>query len=63
MVRQTLHSTTGCPRLFSGDNDLARISDHITMPGGEEGALPENTRIHKGQSILCKEIPSTLSMG
>lgn len=58
MVRYTLHSTTNCPRLFSGDNDLARISDHITMPGGKEGALPENTRIRKGHSILWKEMPS-----
>lgn len=41
--------------VFSGDNDLIRSSDHITMPGGEEEALPENT---KTQSSLWKEIPS-----
>lgn len=34
--------------VFSGDNDLAKTSDHITMPGGEEGALPENTKRQNG---------------
>ena len=42
-----------------GDNDLAQYSDNATMPGGEEGALPKNTKTQKGS--LERKYPQLLS--